>query len=75
MAKTFLRSFLERTLGRYVELDVTALNVALWKGKVDLKNVSLRKDIIDSLGVGLPLVLEEGQSALILFCWTRVMRF
>jgi hypothetical protein len=63
MAKSFVRSLIERTLGRYVETDVAALNVALWNGKVVLKDIPLRKDMIDSLG--LPIVLEHGQISLI----------
>lgn len=58
MAKSFVRKLMERTIGRYVELDVAALDVALWKGKVELRDVPLRKDVLDSLG--LPLVLEGG---------------
>ena len=43
MAKAFIRSLLERTIGRYVETDVAALNVAFWQGKIDLKDLRIRK--------------------------------
>ena len=58
MAKSFVRSLIDRTIGRFVETDVAALNVAFWKGRIDLKDLPLRKDLIDSLG--LPLFLEDG---------------
>ena len=59
--KSFVRSLIERTIGRYVETDVAALDVALWKGRVDLHDLPLRRDLVDCLG--LPLVLEESAIA------------
>ena len=58
MAKALIRNLLERTIGRYVEINVGALNVALWRGRVELQDTPLRKDAVDS--IGLPVTLQHG---------------
>ena len=59
MAKAALLNVLKKTIGKYVDgLDADSLNVGLWSGQIDLNNVSLRPDAVDSLH--LPLKVKRG---------------
>ena len=59
MARSLIRSLIERTIGRYVETDMASLDVGLWKGSVALTDLPLKKKIFDD--AGLPVVLEQGE--------------
>jgi len=49
MAKNVILDVLENTIGRYVlNLDAGSLNVALWSGKVELRNLKLNVDVVNS---------------------------
>jgi len=43
-----LQKFLEKSIGKYISgIDSNNIQIGLWKGKVDVKNVKLKKDILD----------------------------
>jgi hypothetical protein len=59
MAKAALLNVLKRTLGEYVDgLDAESLHVSIRKGSVDLRNLSLKHEAIESLQ--LPVRVTRG---------------
>ena len=62
MFEGVLLYFLKKHLGEYVEnLEVERLKVAVWRGDVQLRDLSLRRDALHRLGLGgLPLELRGG---------------
>ena len=51
MARQLLLAVLERVVGKFVELDVDNLKVAVWWGEVQLENVAIRRDALAELGL------------------------
>ena len=48
MAKQAILDVLEKTIGKYVKnLDAESLNVAIWKGQIDLSSLELNTDAIN----------------------------
>ena len=61
MVSTIAKSLANRFLADYLEvLDDNAVRVGLWGGKLVLRDVAVRSDML-SRKMGIPLVIEEGR--------------
>ena len=59
MFEQVVATVLNRLLGSYVEgLETSQLNIGIWAGDVHLKNLRLRSDALDALG--LPVRVRSG---------------
>jgi vacuolar protein sorting-associated protein 13A/C len=59
MFKAQLAKVLEQSVGQYVAgINSEALNLSIWSGKIELKNLSLKPEALDELH--LPVVVERG---------------
>jgi len=59
MLESLVASILNRTLGQYVEnFDPAQLNIGIWSGDVKLRDLKLKQESLDRLG--LPIALKFG---------------
>lgn len=73
MFELIVANLLNRVLGQYVEnFDLRQLNIGIWLGAVKLRNLTLKKELLDQLDLPLDVVFGQLEELTLQIPWSNL---